>query len=61
MPRRDLFVAFQTEINRPDSKWKHEHASEMMFDALIRENGVDIPEVDQKFIKALIAGDASRT
>lgn len=33
----------------------------MMFDALIRESGVDIPEADQRFIKALIAGDASRT
>jgi hypothetical protein len=32
-----------------------------MFDALVRENDVQIPEADQKFVKALISGDASRT
>ena len=49
------------EFNRPDSGWRHEHASEMMFDALVKENSIEIPADDQKFIKALISGDASRT
>jgi hypothetical protein len=53
--------SFSNRSNRPDSDWKHEDASEMMFDALIKENGIDIPVDDQKFIKALISGDTSRT
>jgi hypothetical protein len=52
---------FLIGFNRAGSTWKHEDASEMMFDALIKENGIKIPEHDQKFIKALISGDASRT
>lgn len=49
-----------TESYSPDSKWKHEHGSEMMFDALVRENDVQVNELERKFIKALISGDVSR-
>lgn len=55
-----LFV-YLTESDRRGSEWKHEHASEKMFDALILENQVSLPKTDHEFIKALISGDASRT
>ncbi|PPQ80277.1 hypothetical protein CVT26_008850 [Gymnopilus dilepis] len=47
----------------PDTKWQHEMGSEMMFDALIADlpESEKIPLEDQNFIKALIAGDHSRT
>lgn len=45
---------------RPGTEWSHEDSSDMMFDALIRENDLDIPEEDASFIKALIAGDPGR-
>ncbi len=48
-------------VHRPGSSWKHEQASEMMLDALIKENNIAISEEDQNFIKALIAGEHSRT
>ena len=38
------------------SKWSHEDASEMMFDDLVRSNGIDIDEDDINFIKDLIQG-----
>ncbi|KAI0041582.1 HD-domain/PDEase-like protein [Auriscalpium vulgare] len=41
-------------------EWHHEHASEMMFDDMIREYKLDFPAVDVLFIKALIAGDETR-
>ena len=46
---------------RPDIKWKHEKGSEMMFDNLLETNDldVDLSKDDEKFIKALIAGDRS--
>ena len=47
--------------HRKDGKWKHEIASEMMFDYLVRDNNIPISEKDQRFIKALIAGEPSRT
>jgi hypothetical protein len=47
--------------DRKDEKWKHEYASEMMFDYLVRDNNILIPEKDQLFIKALIAGEPTRT
>ena len=46
---------------RKDKKWKHEDASEMMFDYLVRDNNIPISEKDQQFVKALIAGEPSRT
>ncbi|KII96196.1 hypothetical protein PLICRDRAFT_151364 [Plicaturopsis crispa FD-325 SS-3] len=42
-------------------KWKHEDASEMMFDDLVEKNGIDIDKQDADFVKALIAGDTSRS
>ncbi|PFH47823.1 hypothetical protein AMATHDRAFT_6386 [Amanita thiersii Skay4041] len=39
------------------TKWAHEHASEMMFDYLVTDNDIQIPDDDVRFIKALIAGD----
>ncbi|KAF9651040.1 HD-domain/PDEase-like protein [Thelephora ganbajun] len=43
----------------PGKYWKHEDASEMMFDDLVVKNNIDLPENDIQFIKALIAGDPS--
>ncbi len=54
-------LASCTRNDRPGSSWKHEQASEMMFDALIRENKVPISLEDQDFVKALIAGKPLRT
>ncbi|KIL63305.1 hypothetical protein M378DRAFT_673967 [Amanita muscaria Koide BX008] len=42
------------------SDWKHEDASEMMFDFLIEDNGIELDPDDGKFIKALIAGDSGK-
>lgn len=44
---------------RPDRKWQHEQGSEMMLDFMISEYDIPIPEKDQLFIKALIAGEPS--
>lgn len=46
--------------DRPGTEWKHEDSSEMMFDALIEENDLVLPEDDARLVKALIAGDPSR-
>jgi deoxynucleoside triphosphate triphosphohydrolase SAMHD1 len=46
--------------DRKGKKWKHEDASEMMFDDLVSKNDIDISEQDIRFVKALIAGDADR-
>ncbi|TFK33680.1 hypothetical protein BDQ12DRAFT_637222 [Crucibulum laeve] len=43
-----------------DSNWRHEEGSEMMFDYLIKENEIPLPQKDSKFVKALIAGDPSK-
>ncbi|KAF8271686.1 hypothetical protein EI94DRAFT_1872018, partial [Lactarius quietus] len=40
--------------------WQHEHASEMMFDDMMKEYDLEIPPKDVMFIKALIAGDRNR-
>lgn len=50
---------FLTRQLSPGMHWKHEDASEMMFDDLVAKNGIDLPENDIRFIKALIAGDSS--
>ncbi|PPQ93494.1 hypothetical protein CVT25_005235, partial [Psilocybe cyanescens] len=42
-------------------RWHHEEGSEMMFNDIIEERKIPIPVKDQLFIKALIAGDHSRT
>ncbi|KIM78005.1 hypothetical protein PILCRDRAFT_608246 [Piloderma croceum F 1598] len=44
-----------------NKRWKHEDASEMMFDDLIKKNGIQIPDEDAEFIKALIAGEPTRS
>ncbi|KAF8812642.1 HD-domain/PDEase-like protein [Phlegmacium glaucopus] len=44
-----------------DKQWSHEDGSEIMFDYLVRDNNIPIPMKDQQFIKALIAGQSSRT
>lgn len=44
----------------PGNKWKHEDASDMMFDTLVRENDLELPEDDVAFVKALIAGDRTK-
>jgi hypothetical protein len=45
---------------RPDREWKHEQGSEMMLDYLISEYEIPISGKDQRFIKALIAGEPSK-
>ncbi|KAL9713864.1 hypothetical protein Ac2012v2_003476 [Leucoagaricus gongylophorus] len=44
----------------PGKKWQHEQGSEMMLDHMIAEYGIPITAKDQKFVKALIAGDPSK-
>ncbi|EPS95195.1 hypothetical protein FOMPIDRAFT_1025878 [Fomitopsis schrenkii] len=44
----------------PGTDWKHEDSSDMMFDALVKENDLVLPEDDAALIKALIAGDPTR-
>lgn len=41
-------------------EWTHEQGSEMMFEAMIAENRLDITEEEQTLIKALIAGEHER-
>jgi hypothetical protein len=55
-----LLNTLLTGITRPNKRWKHEDASEMMFDYLIADNGIQMPEEDTNFIKALISGDVNR-
>ncbi|KAK7696469.1 hypothetical protein QCA50_001126 [Cerrena zonata] len=45
-------------ITRPDTKWKHEDASEALFDDLVLSNGLTglIDNHNREFIKNLIAG-----
>ena len=43
-----------------EREWQHEHASEMMFDDMVKQYDLDIPTKDVLFIKALIAGDRNR-
>ncbi len=47
-------------ISSPHKKWRHEDASEMMFDDLIKEDHVMVSEREAIIIKALISGDSSR-
>lgn len=61
-----LYVLFVTQLirlftfHRPGKKWKHEDASEMMFDDLVLKNNIDISLRDAKFVKALISGNSDR-
>ena len=43
-----------------DRDWRHEDASEMMFDDMMKQYDMNIPRQDVEFIKALIAGDQDR-
>lgn len=56
-----LLLFLHSRSHRPGASWKHEQASEMMLDDLVRENNIPITEEDQNFIKALILGEHSRT
>lgn len=38
-------------------RWTHEDASEMMFDDLVEQNGIQIDQDDINFIKDLIKGE----
>ena len=49
-----------TRVNRPNKKWKHEHASEMMFDDMVETYQLDITPEEVTIVKALIAGDKER-
>ena len=62
LPSLSIYFNLSYTIHdRKGEQWKHEDASEMMFDYLVRDNNISIPEKDQQFIKALIAGEPSRT
>ncbi|KAI0829200.1 HD-domain/PDEase-like protein [Trametes gibbosa] len=43
----------------PEKKWCHEDASNMMFDALLEENDLELNAEDTAFVKALIMGDTN--
>mgnify|MGYP002403832882 CR=1 FL=1 len=47
-------------ILSPNSNWKHEQGSEMMFDYMVETYNIPILEKDILFIKALIAGDPAK-
>ncbi|ETW84707.1 hypothetical protein HETIRDRAFT_313664, partial [Heterobasidion irregulare TC 32-1] len=56
-----MFIPRALSVPAPArKKWKHEDASEMMFDDMIRQYDLGISEQDATFIKALIAGDKTR-
>jgi HD superfamily phosphohydrolase len=58
---RLYLIAMLTTIHAsPNTTWKHEHASEMMFDDLVKQHDIDISDEDRSFIKALIAGEPSK-
>lgn len=42
---------------RPVVRWTHEDASEMMFDDLVEQNGIQIDQDDINFVKDLIKGE----
>ncbi|KAF9446805.1 HD-domain/PDEase-like protein [Macrolepiota fuliginosa MF-IS2] len=44
----------------PGKKWRHEEGSELMLDFMVSEYEIPISERDQRFIKALIAGEPSK-
>ncbi|KAG6818716.1 hypothetical protein H0H93_002532 [Arthromyces matolae] len=44
----------------PGSSWKHEHASVMMFGAMVNDNEIPLVPKDDVFIKALVSGDPSQ-
>ena len=44
-------------LSSPGSTWKHEDASEMMFDDLVEEYNINLSADEVLFIKALIAGN----
>ena len=48
------------QFHRPGKQWRHEDASEMMFDALIKLDHVQVSEREAVIVKALIAGETSR-
>lgn len=52
MPVPDPYI-----LVSPGSKWSHEDASELMFDDLVKDNGIDIEQDDVNFIKDLIKGE----
>jgi len=43
-------------MHRPGYEWKHEDASELMFEAMLTENDIDLPRKDVEFIRDLIVG-----
>jgi HD superfamily phosphohydrolase len=45
---------------RPNKDWKHEHASEMMFDDMVDTYQLDISPEEVTLVKALISGDGTR-
>lgn len=51
------FFVFLISEPSPGKQWKHEDASEMMFDDLVEKNNIHLPQNDIRFIKSLIAGD----
>jgi hypothetical protein len=60
-PCFDFFFAYRSSLKfRKGSKWQHEQGSELMFDSLVKENDIYLNEKDERFIKALIAGEPSR-
>lgn len=45
----------------PGTTWKHEDASEMMLDYLVRDNNIELQPDEVDFIKDLISGNKKHT
>ena len=56
-PTLSRFTVLLKRIFSPGKRWKHEDASEMMFDDLVAKSNIDLAKNDARFVKALIAGD----
>lgn len=58
-PFSHIFDSAFIPLARPGIKWTHEQGSEMLFDYLVEENGVDLgSDGEQDFIKDLIMGES---
>lgn len=55
-----LCIIQEPSNDRKGTTWKHEDASEMMLEYLVKTNDIDITKEDLSFIKALILGEPER-
>lgn len=55
------FVSGSNYHRSPGTTWKHEDASEMMLDYLVRDNNIELQPDEVDFIKDLISGNKKHT